>query len=146
MKEYVRKQIDREDILGKFATRDDFNLYIDDDCDLYSYNPNEPVQKDEGNIIFKFRKGVFSQREQDLAYEGLREGATESQNRGLAAGPRGETLVSGKRGARAWVEPYQEQVIEYRQKLRDLPQDYPELDDAKEALQTLKPQEELSWL
>ena len=39
-----------------------------------------------------------------------------------------------------------EQVIEYRQKLRDLPQDYPELDDAKEALQTLKPQDELSWL
>ena len=113
MKEYVRKQIDREDILGKFATRDDFNLYIDDDCDLYSYNPNEPDQKDEGNIIFKFRKGVFSQKEQDLAYEGLREGATESQNRGLAAGPRGETLVSGKRGARDWVEPYQEQVIEY---------------------------------
>ena len=113
MKEYVRKQIDREDILGKFATRDDFNLYIDDDCDLYSYNPNEPDQKDEGNIIFKFRKGVFSQREQDLAYEGLREGATESQNRGLAAGPRGETLVSGIRGARDWVEPYQEQVIEY---------------------------------
>ena len=39
-----------------------------------------------------------------------------------------------------------EQVIEYRQKLGDLPQDYPELDDAKEALQTLKPQDELSWL
>ena len=39
-----------------------------------------------------------------------------------------------------------EQVIEYRQKLRDLPQDYPELDDAREALQTLRPQDELSWL
>ena len=113
MKEYVRNKIDREDILGKLATQDDFDLYIDDDCDLYSLNPTDPDQKDEDKIVFKFRKGVFTQEEQDKAYEGLRKGATESQNRGLAAGPRGETLVSGSRGARDWVEPYQEEVLEY---------------------------------
>jgi hypothetical protein len=113
MKEIVREHTDREDILGKFATKDDFDLYIDEDCDLYNLNAIDPNQKDEGNIIFKFRKGVFTKEEQDLAYKGLREAATESQNRGMAAGPRGDTLGSSKRGHRDWVTPYQLEVIDY---------------------------------
>ena len=76
MKEIVREHTDREDILGKFATKDDFDLYIDEDCDLYNLNAMDPNQKDEGNIIFKFRKGVFTKEEQDLAYRGLREAAS----------------------------------------------------------------------
>ena len=65
MKELVRAHTDREDILGKFATEDDFDLLIDEDCDLYNLNPMDESQKNEENVIFKFRKGVFTQEEQD---------------------------------------------------------------------------------
>ena len=43
-------------------------------------------------------------------------------------------------------EEQKEEAIEYRQMLRDLPQNFPEIDDAMEAFQDMKPQEELSWL
>ena len=111
MEELVRPHTDRDDILGKFAEPEDMDKVIEEDCDLYNLNPLEPDQKDEGNIIFKFRKGVFTQKEQELAYEGLREAATESQNRGMAAGPRGDNLASGLRAYRDWVTPYQEEII-----------------------------------
>jgi len=113
MKELVRPHTDREDILGKFAEPEDMDTVINEDCDLYNLNPLEPNQKDEGNIIFKFRKGVFTDKEQKLAYEGLRDAATESQNRGMAAGPRGDVLGASNRGYRDWVTPYQEEVIDY---------------------------------
>ena len=113
MKELVRPHTDREDILGKFAEPEDMDTVINEDCDLYNLNPLEPNQKDEDNIIFKFRKGVFTDKEQKLAYEGLRDAATESQNRGMAAGPRGDFLGSSNRGYRDWVTPYQEEVIDY---------------------------------
>ena len=113
MEELVRPHKDRDDILGKFAEPEDMDKVINEDCDLYNLNPLEPEQKDESNILFKFRKGVFTQKEQELAYEGLRDAATESQNRGMAAGPRGEQLGSGQRAYRDWVTPYQEEVIDY---------------------------------
>jgi len=113
MKEIVRPHTDRDDILGKFATEDDFDLLINEDCDLYNLNHLNPDQKDEENIIFKFRKGVFTKEEQDLAYKGLRDAAVESQNRGMAAGPRGDQLGSANRGHRDWVTPYQLEVIDY---------------------------------
>jgi len=113
MKELVRAHTDRDDILGKFAEPEDMDTVINEDCDLYNLNPLEPNQKDEGNIIFKFRKGVFTDKEQKLAYEGLRDAATESQNRGMAAGPRGDVLGSSNRGHRDWVDSYQLEVIEY---------------------------------
>ena len=113
MKELVLPHTDREDILGKFAEPEDMDTVINEDCDLYNLNPLEPNQKDEGNIIFKFRKGVFTDKEQKLAYEGLRDAATESQNRGMAAGPRGDVLGSSNRGHRDWVDSYQLEVIEY---------------------------------
>jgi hypothetical protein len=43
-------------------------------------------------------------------------------------------------------EEQKEEAIEHRQKLRDLPQNFPEIDDAMEAFQDMKPQDELSWL
>jgi hypothetical protein len=63
---------------------------------------------DERKIIFKFRKNYFSKEEQDAAYAGLREAATETQNRGLAAGPRAEKL-----GNREWVTEYEYDVLDY---------------------------------
>lgn len=109
----ARSRTDREDILGKFAEPSDFDLLIDEDTDLYNVTELSPDQKDEGNIIFKFRKGVFTKEEQDLAYEGLRDAATESQNRGMAAGPRGDMLTSSQRGGREWVSEWQDEVIDF---------------------------------
>ena len=43
----------------------------------------------------------------------MRGAATESQNRGLAAGPRGESLSTDGRGGRDWVTQYQEEILEY---------------------------------
>ena len=45
---------------------------------------------------------------QEQAYLGLREAATETQNRGMAAGPR-----EGKLGNREWVTDYEFDVIQY---------------------------------
>jgi hypothetical protein len=56
----------------------------------------------------KFRKNYFSKEQQDQAYIGLREAATETQNRGMAAGPRAEKL-----GNREWVTEYEYAVIDY---------------------------------
>jgi hypothetical protein len=56
----------------------------------------------------KFRKNYFSKEQQDQAYIGLREAATETQNRGLAAGPRAEKL-----GNREWVTEYEYDILDY---------------------------------
>lgn len=84
----TRKQRDVEHVLGTHITCEEYSDRImDTDFDLYSSNM-EGVNN-EDNIIAKFRKNVFSKDEQDMAYAGLRDAAVESQNRGVAAGPRG---------------------------------------------------------
>lgn len=114
MTEVVGKyKIDSEDVLGSFIDQSNYDEVISKDMDLYAIDPLDPDKKDESNIIFKFRKGVFTQEEQDSAYEGLRNAATESQNRGMAAGPRGDRLNAQGRGGRDWVTDYQLAVIEY---------------------------------
>lgn len=106
--ELVRKKNDREDILGHFAEEADYDILIQEDTDLYALDPLNTDKKDEDNVIFKLRKGVFSEYEQKNAYEGLRGAATLSQNRGMAGGPRSEKLAN-----RDWVFPYQEDVLNY---------------------------------
>lgn len=108
----VRKKIDSEETLGTFITREGYsNRTITEDCDLYA----ETVDgiKNEENIVFKFRKNVFTKEEMDLAYAGLREAATESQNRGMAAGPRGEQLGAEGRSNRDWVTPEQTELLSF---------------------------------
>ena len=108
----VRKKIDSEETLGTFITRAEYSdRLITEDCDLYA----ETVDgvKSEENIIFKFRKNVFTKEEMDLAYAGLREAATESQNRGMAAGPRGEQLGAEGRSNREWVTPEQTELLSF---------------------------------
>jgi hypothetical protein len=51
---------------------------------------------------------VFTEEEQRGAFEGLFEAAVESNNRGLAAGPRAETS-----GHRDWVTPFQQDVLSF---------------------------------
>jgi hypothetical protein len=108
----VRKKIDSEETLGTFITRAEYSdRLITEDCDLYA----ETVDgiKSEENIVFKFRKNVFTKEEMDLAYAGLRDAATESQNRGMAAGPRGDQLGAEGRSNRDWVTPEQTELLSF---------------------------------
>jgi len=107
----VRKKIDSDETLGTFISNNYYDRIIEDDCDLYAEALDGSLT--EENIIFKYRKNVFTKDEQDAAYAGLREAAVESQNRGLAAGPRGEFLGTTGRGGRDWVTAEQEDIISF---------------------------------
>lgn len=108
----VRKKIDSEETLGAFITVKDYaDRVINEDCDLYAETLDGSISED--NIIFKYRKNVFTKEEQDAAYAGLREAAVESQNRGLAAGPRGDMLGANGRGGRDWVTEYHHDILDF---------------------------------
>lgn len=98
---------DAQHRLGQFLDESDYDVLIEEDTDAYmpALGNNE---LDETRIAFKFRKNYFSKEEQDAAYIGLREAAIETQNRGLAAGPR-----EGMLGNRAWVTEYQYDIVDY---------------------------------
>jgi hypothetical protein len=96
-----------EHLLGQFLDESHYDLLIEEDCDFYA--PNNSLMDDNGehNIIFKFRKNAFNAEEQRGVYEGLIGAAGESQNRGQAAGPKGEKL-----GGREWVTDWQLAVLD----------------------------------
>lgn len=119
---------DSEHLLGTYVDESHYDVLIEADTDCYMPPLCDPLEKadcgmkecescDKGNdelrIAFKFRKNFFSKEECDEAYIGLRQAATESQNRGLAAGPRGDMLACEGRGGRDWVTPYQMEMLEY---------------------------------
>jgi len=101
----AKAKIDCEHLLGQFLDESHFDTVINEDTDCYFQS------EDESNIAFKFRKNYFSKEQQDAAYAGLREAATQTQNRGLAAGPKGE-----KCGGREWVTEFQLRAIDYLKK------------------------------
>lgn len=108
---------DCEHLLGQFVDESNFDILIEEDTDCFM-EPKNLSQKtsnevSEERIAFKFRKNFFTKQEQDWAYEGLREAATESQNRGIAAGPRGDMLGVEGRGGRDWVTPYQMEILDF---------------------------------
>jgi len=107
----VRPKIDSEEVLGTFVSKEYYDRVIESDCDLYAQNLSGELN--EENIIFKFRKNIFTKEECDLAYAGLREAATESQNRGMAAGPRGDQLGQEGRGNRDWVTSEQIEILSF---------------------------------
>lgn len=111
VKTLVIKAVDAEDTLGSFITKDRYDLLIEEDTDLYAETVTGETT--EANIIFKFRKNIFTKEECDAAYAGLRDAAVESQNRGMAAGPRGEMLSSSGRGGRDWVTEYHQDVLDF---------------------------------
>lgn len=119
----AREKIDCEKLLGQFVDESHYDVLIEEDTDCYQKADCDPTmlasckendcadckQKntaDERKIAFKFRKNFFSKEEQEQAYIGLREAATQTQNRGLAAGPKGD-----KCGGREWVTEYQMAVL-----------------------------------
>jgi len=108
----VRKKIDSEETLGSFITCKDYtDRIITEDCDLYAESIDGKLS--EENIIFKFRKNVFTKEEMDMAYAGLKDAATESQNRGMAAGPRGDQLGQEGRGNRDWVTAEHLEILSF---------------------------------
>jgi hypothetical protein len=118
----AEKKINCEHLIGQFVDESHYDHLIEEDCDVYMpANCDLATQADcdqecsscdtgadERRIVLKFRKNFFSQEQQDAAYAGLREAATETQNRGAAAGPRNEKL-----GNREWVTEYESDIIEY---------------------------------
>ena len=102
----AKNKIDCEHLLGQFLDESHFDTLIEEDTDCFLGS------QEEGNIAFKFRKNFFSKVEQDQAYAGLRDAAVATQNRGLAAGPKGD-----KCGGRDWVTEVQYRVLEYLSKI-----------------------------
>jgi hypothetical protein len=116
------RKYDCSHLLGQFVDERHYDILLEEDCDVYApagCDLGEAAScerdcstcdkgTDEKKIIMKFRKNYFSKEEQDAAYAGLREAATETQNRGLAAGPRSEKL-----GNREWVTEYEYDVLDY---------------------------------
>ena len=114
VKVFILPKHDATETLGTFITCKDYaDMVIDYDCDLYALDPLDPTKADEDNIIFKYRKNIFTKEECDMAYAGLRDAAVESQNRGMAAGPRGDQLGQEGRGNRDWVTPEQEEILSF---------------------------------
>lgn len=123
----AREKIDCEHLLGTYLDESHYDLLVQEDADCFQ-TPSCDVGvkaacgmlncedcgkgRDERRVAFIFRKNYFSQEEQNLAYEGLRGAAGESQNRGMAAGPRGGQLGEEGKG-RDWVTPYQMEILDY---------------------------------
>lgn len=95
-----------EKLLGQFVDESHFDTVITEDTDLYALDQFSD-ENGEHNVIFKFRKNVFSDEEQRGAYDGLMPAAVPTQNRGLAAGPRAES-----QGQRDYISPLQEAILE----------------------------------
>lgn len=127
----AKEKRDCEHLLGTFLDESHYDILVEEDTDCYTsmgcgmeYRTNcntsdcadckEFNTKDERKIAFKFRKNFFSKEEQEEAYAGLKEAAKASQNRGLAAGPKGAKLQG-----REWATPEQLKVIDYLRKLDD---------------------------
>lgn len=108
---YVEKKYNCHDLLGTFLTKKDYDVLLDEDVDVYG--PSLDGSMTEDNIVAKFRKNIFSPDVCASAYNGLREAATQSQNRGMAAGPRGERLSADGRGGRDWVTQFQIDVLDW---------------------------------
>ena len=107
-------KLDCEHMLGQYVDDSHYDIVINEDTDCYMESVmGSPSLGNEQRIAFKFRKNWFTQEERDSAYIGLREAAKESQNRGLAAGPRGELLGVEGRGGRDWVTSYELEILDF---------------------------------
>lgn len=108
---------DCEHLLGQFLDERHYDTLVERDSDVYAYTKlTKNNLDDEHNVVAIFRKNFFNKKEQVGAYEGLAEAAQPSQNRGLAAGPKGEKLQN-----RDWVTIEQEQIIKFLMNCQQLP-------------------------
>jgi hypothetical protein len=129
--------VNDEDVLGHYVDDDSYDILVDNDADFYLPPDCDIVSEatcnkqclgclTEDRVAFKFRKNVFTDDEQQGAFEGLYDAAVESNNRGLAAGPREES-----QGNRDWVTPFQADILDYYIKGQ------PQLIDGSDAIQEI---------
>lgn len=120
----AKEHLNCENLLGQFLDESHYDEVIDEDCNFYAPPMNCSVTDktscektdcskcpkgiDEDAVIFVLRKNFFTEKEQLDALDGLKGAATQSQNRGVAAGPRGDKLQG-----RDWVTNYQLDIIDY---------------------------------
>lgn len=110
---YLDKSYPCENLLGSFLNESHYDSVITEECDVYKPLDNlvdafgKTIDNGEHNLLLKFRKAVFTPELVRMAYEGLKEAASESQNRGLAAGPRTDRSTG-----RDWVTSLQETLID----------------------------------
>ena len=102
----AKQKVDCSHLLGQFLDASHYDALIEEDTDCYIQTESEEF------IAFKFRKNFFGKEEQEQAYAGLRDAAVASQNRGLAAGPKGD-----KCGGRDWVTEVQYRILDYLTKI-----------------------------
>ena len=116
------RKYDCSHLLGQFVDESHYDHLIEEDTDVYAPADCDLATQadcerdcascshgmDERRIVLKFRKNYFSKEQQEQAYLGLREAATETQNRGTAAGPRGDKL-----GNREWVTEYEYEMVDH---------------------------------
>jgi hypothetical protein len=104
------QKYDCTELIGKFVDERHYDILIEEDCDVYMPLPaglDETYGEDR--IVLKFRKNFFSKEEQEMAYRGLREAATRTENRGIASGIK-EGVIATDEG-REWVTNYQDEMI-----------------------------------
>lgn len=110
--------LDEDRVLGQYVDKSSYDILIDEDADFYL--PDDSLDDEdnlnEDRLAFKFRKNVFTAEEQQGALEGLWGAAGESNNRGLAAGPREE-----RNKTRDWVTNYQSEVLNWYAKGQPVP-------------------------
>jgi hypothetical protein len=105
----AENKLDMTHMMGQFPDERHYDFLIEEDIDVYMPEiPGHPeMTYSEERIVLKFRKNWFTKEEQDAAYAGLREAAVETQNRGIAAGPR-----QGSLGNRQWVTEYEYEMLD----------------------------------
>lgn len=90
------QKTEKDELLGQFLDESHYTELIDYDCDVYRkltpLEEAEGILNGEHNIILKFRKNYFTKQQQEGAYNGLKDAAQKSRNRGLAAGPKGDPV------------------------------------------------------
>lgn len=155
----------RPDLVGKWLDHSHYHTLVEEDFDLYlppscaDFTAEENCDNNmhcgtctkglsEKNIVFKFRKNFFSKEEADAAYAGLRDAAVETQNRGVAGGPRDGTC-----GGREWVTDEQFDILEFfiKNNSKDIFGNYDprkEIDAIRKKYKTLKTDESrgVVWL
>lgn len=110
---FLKQKYENENFLGQFLDESNFDVLLTEDADVYKPSAFGE-DRDDSNVLLKFRKNVFSKEVQDAAYLGLKDGATASHNRGIAAGAIvGESQKqspSAKKG-RGWVTDFQMDIF-----------------------------------
>lgn len=116
VKEYfLNGKVPNESFLGTFIDENNYDVLITEDADVYKTTAFGEDRSDN-NVLLKFRKAVFSKEAQDNAYNGLRDGATASHNRGISAGPIEGSIQKQSptsQNGREWVSDLQFEILNF---------------------------------